>query len=123
MHRAGLASTRRRPVNSALGRMKPRSPLNLPAQLSIAALVTLGLVGGSLIVAHSGFETSPRRGGTSTFVPAPEAYLLAAVMYLMSCLAMLALLRNCDTSRPVIAAAFCAYAAVATSLIGALAPA
>ena len=120
---AGKASNRRRPVNSALGRMKQQPPLNVPAQLSIAALVVLGLIGGSLIVAHSGFETSPRRGGTSTFVPAPEAYVLAAVMYLMSCLAMLALLRNRDTSRPAIAAAFCAYAAVATSLVAALAPA
>ena len=102
--------------------MKPQPPLNRPAQLSIAALVGLGLIGGSLIVAHSGFETSPRRGGTSTFVPVPEAYLLAAVMYLMSCLAMLALLRNRDTPRLAIAAAFCAYVAVAVSLVTALAP-
>lgn len=71
---------------------------NLPLRLSIAALFILGLVGGTLIVAYSGFETSPRRGGTPVFVPAPEAYIIAAAMYAMSCLAMLALLRSKTTS-------------------------
>ncbi|MGV8805461.1 MAG: hypothetical protein ACWA6Y_10920 [Polaromonas sp.] len=102
--------------------MKPQPPLNLPARLSIAALVLLGLIGGSLIVAHSGFETSPRRGGTPTFVPAPEAYVLALIMYLMSSLALIALLRNRNTSRQAIAAALCAYVAIAASLVAALAP-
>ena len=119
---AGKASTRLRPANSALSRMKPQPQLNLPAQLSIAALVLLGLIGGSLIVAHSGFETSPRRSGTPTFVPAPEAYVLAVVMYLMSCIAVIALLRNRNTSRPAIAAALCTYAVAAASLVAALAP-
>jgi hypothetical protein len=91
---AGKAATRRRPVNSALGRMKESPPLNMPARLSIAALLVLGLLGGTLIVAYSGYETSPRRGGTPVFVPAPQAYIIAAAMYGMSCLAMLALLRN-----------------------------
>ena len=68
--------------------------MNLPARLSIAALLILGLLGGTLIVAYSGYETSPRRGGTPVFVPAPQAYIIAAAMYGMSCLAMLALLRN-----------------------------
>ena len=72
----------------------PAPPLNLPAQISVAALCILGLLGGTLIVAYSGFETSPRRGGVPVFVPAPQAYILAATMYGMSCLAMLALLRN-----------------------------
>lgn len=102
--------------------MKPPPPLNLPAQLAIAALVLLGLLGGSLIVAYSGFETSPRRGGTPTFVPAPEAYILAAVMYLMSSLAMMALLRNRNISKRAIAVALCAYVAVAASLATVLAP-
>ncbi len=74
--------------------MKDTPPLNLPARISIAALFILGLLGGTLIVAYSGFETSPRRGGTPVFVPAPQAYIIAAAMYVMSCLAMLALLRN-----------------------------
>jgi hypothetical protein len=72
-----------------------KSPLfNLPLRLSIAAMFILGLLGGTLIVAYSGYETSPRRGGTPVFVPAPQAYIIAAAMYGMSCLAMLALLRN-----------------------------
>lgn len=102
--------------------MKPQQPLTLPAQLSVAALVLLGLIGGSLIVAHAGFETSPRRGGTPTFVPAPEAYVLAVVMYLMSGLAMIALLRHRNSSKRAIAMALCAYVAIAASLVAVLAP-
>jgi cytochrome bd-type quinol oxidase subunit 2 len=122
MHLAAKAPCRRRPVSSTLGRMKTDPQLSLPAQLSVAALVVLGLLGGSLIVAHSGFETSPRRSVTSTFVPAPEAYFLAAIMYLMSCIAMLALLRNREASKKAIATAFCAYIVFATSVVAALNP-
>ena len=103
--------------------MKPQPPLNRPAQLSIAALVVLGLIGSALIVAHAGFETSPRRGGPSTLVPAPQAYVLAAVLYLMSFLALLALLRDRQASRPAIAVAVCAHAATAASLVAVLTPA
>lgn len=74
--------------------MKESPPLNLPARLSIAAMFVLGLLGGTLIVALSGYETSPRGGGTPVFVPAPQAYVMAAAMYGMSCLAMLVLLRT-----------------------------
>lgn len=102
--------------------MNSQAPLNLPAQIAVAALVVLGLLGGSLIVAHSGFETSPRRGGSSTLVPAPEAYVLAAIMYLMSCIALLALLRNHKRSMYAVAAAFCAYAAIAAGVIVILNP-
>lgn len=87
--------------------------LNLPAKLSIAALALLGLLGGSLIVAHAGFETSPRRGGASTFVPVPEAYILSAVMYLMSCLALLVLLRDRQASTTTMVLAVGAYVAAA----------
>ena len=52
--------------------MKPQPPLNWPARLAVAAMLILGLLGGSLVLAHAGFETSPRRGGTSTFVPLPR---------------------------------------------------
>jgi hypothetical protein len=93
-----LAPRRRPPVLIELRRqawsVKQQSPLSLPLQLSIGALVLLGMVGGSLIVANSGFETSPRRGGSPTFVSAPEAYALAAVMYAMSGTAAIALFRN-----------------------------
>jgi len=88
----------------------PHAPeLNLPARASIAAMFVLGLLGGTLVVAYSGFETSPRRGGTPVFVPAPEAYFIAAIMYGMSCLAMLALLRNRNRSPALSAAAVLAY--------------
>lgn len=76
------------------GRMHETKPMSMPLRLSIAAMFVLGLLGGTLIMAHSGFETSPRRGGTSVFVPLPEAYVIAATMYGMSLLAMLALLRS-----------------------------
>jgi len=86
---------------------------NLPLRLSIAALFILGLIGGTLIVAYSGFETSPRRGGTPVFVPAPQAYIIAAAMYAMSCLAMLALLRSKTTSLFWAAVAVAGYVALA----------
>jgi hypothetical protein len=102
--------------------MNHSTPLNLPAKLSVAALCLLGLLGGSLIVAHAGFETSPRRSSTSTFVPAPEAYFLAAVMYLMSCIALLALLRDRKTSVHATAVVFCGYIVAAWFTVQALTP-
>ncbi len=91
--------------------------LNLPARISIAALFVLGLVGGVLVVAYSGYETSPRRGGTSVFVPAPEAYVVAAAMYGMSCLAMLALLRHRSRSWALSIAAVLAYVVLAWIMV------
>lgn len=96
--------------------MKPALPLSSAAKVAIMAMVLLGLVGGSLIVAHSGFATSPKRGGPSTFVPAPEAYLLAATMYGMSTIGMVALLRARQSSKPTIAVAAFLYAAAAAIL-------
>lgn len=95
----------------------PTPPLNVPAKLSIAALLLLGLLGGSLIVAHSGFETSPRRGGPSTFVPAPEVYVIAVVLYLMSCLALAALLREWKAAKAISVAAFAGYGVIAWGLV------
>lgn len=92
---------------------RPPTRLNLPAQLSVAALGVLGWLGGSLVIAHAGFETSPRRGGTPTLVPLPEAYLVAGLMYLMSCVALLALLQDRKATGPVMAAALCAYPGLA----------
>lgn len=95
---------------------------NLPLRLSIAALFILGLVGGTLIVAYSGYETSPRRGGTPVFVPAPEAYIIAAAMYAMSCLAMLALLRNKTTSLLWAGVAVAGYVVLAWLLVRVVGP-
>lgn len=110
----------RAPIEPSAKKMTNRSPnppLNVPAKLSIAALLVLGLLGGSLIVAHSGFETSPRRGGSSTFVPAPEAYVIAVVLYLMSCLALAALLREWKAAKAISVAAFAGYGVIAWGLV------
>jgi hypothetical protein len=102
--------------------MKPALVLSPAVQFFVAAIVVLGLIGGSLIVAHSGFATSPRRGGPSTFVPAPQAYLLAATMYAMSFIGMLALLRNRQASSLTVSLAVCFFAFVAAGIVAALAP-
>ncbi|ODS65071.1 MAG: hypothetical protein ABS37_09695 [Acidovorax sp. SCN 65-108] len=91
--------------------------MNLPAKISIAALAVLGLLGGSLIVAYAGFATSPRRGGPSTFVPAPEAYILSAVMYAMSFLALWVLLRDRQASKATTLAAMGAYGVMAWATV------
>ncbi|MFC3147430.1 hypothetical protein [Piscinibacterium candidicorallinum] len=50
-------------------------------------------------MAHSGFESSPKRGGPSVFVPAPQAYAMAAIMYAMGFIGLLALLRSRGAGR------------------------
>jgi hypothetical protein len=100
--------------------MKNQS-LGFAAQLSIAAIVLLGMVGGSLILAHGGFETSPKRGGQSVFVPAPLSYVMAATMYGMSVVGMLALIREWRWSRMAMALTVVLYVAVAVASIRVLA--
>lgn len=74
--------------------MKPAENLGRGAQIAIMALVVLGLMGGSLVIAHTGFETSPKtRGVQPVFVPLPQAYLMVAAMYGQSLIGMLVLLR------------------------------
>lgn len=97
--------------------MPSPAPLGLPAKIAIMALAVLGLLGGSLIIAHAGFETSPRRGGTPTLVPVPEAYLLSAIMYAMSCIALLVLLRDRRVARTTLALAFGGYAVAAWATV------
>ncbi len=105
-----------------MNHMKTPVALTPAAQVAVAAIVLLGMLGGSLIVAHSGFGTSPRHGGHSTFVPAPQAYFLAAIMYSMSTVGMLALLQHRKASRIATAIAAIAYAIVATMLTSFLSP-
>ncbi len=92
-------------------------PLSLGTQLAVTAVVVLGMVGGGLIVAHSGFGTSHKYAGSSTFVPAPQAYFLAAVMYGMSVIGMLALLQNRQASWLLKAFAVLAYTTTSTLLV------
>ena len=102
--------------------MESLSGLNRPAQAAVAALVLLGLLGGSLIVAYPGFATSPRFGGPSTFVPAPEAYVPATILYSMSAIGLLALLRNRKASWMSTTAAMVMYCAAAALAAAALTP-
>jgi hypothetical protein len=92
-------------------------------QFFVAVLVVLGLIGGSLIVAYSGFETSPRRGGPSVFVPAPQAYVLAAIMYAMGCVGLLALLRHHAVARLGTLLGAVLFAAAAVGMVALLQPA
>jgi len=102
--------------------MAAPKPLSPAAQASVLAIVLLGLLGGCLILAHAGFSTSPPRGGTTTFVPAPQAYLLAGVLFCMSVIGLAALLRNRQVSGGVTALAVVLYAFAAAWLTQALAP-
>jgi hypothetical protein len=98
--------------------MKQQS-LTTAAQIAVAALVLLGMVGGSLIVAHGGYETSPRRGGSPVFVPAPQGFIIAAMMYGMSVLGVVALLREWHQSRTTITIAIALYAIMAVIFVSA----
>jgi hypothetical protein len=96
--------------------MKPPLILGSGAQFFIAALVVLGLFGGSLILAHSGFETSSKRGADPVFVPLPQAYIIAALMYAMSAIAAVALLRHHKASNTLVILSTVLYAAIAWAL-------
>ena len=52
------------------------------------------MLGGCLIAAGSGFTASGKRGDWQIFVPAPQAYIMAAIMFVMSGLALLWLLQQ-----------------------------
>ncbi len=97
--------------------MKPPQPLGLALQLSVAAIVVLGMVGGTLIVAHSGYETSPKGGGIPVFVPAPQAYFLAATMFGMSVIGMVALIWSRRQSVGLAALFVLLYVAIAVAAI------
>jgi hypothetical protein len=108
--------------NTSADLVNEPTALSLPLRLSIAAMFILGLVGGTLIAAYSGFETSPRRGGTPIFVPAPQAYIIAAAMYGMSCLALLALLRSRTKSLVWAGGAVAAYVLLAWIFVRSIGP-
>lgn len=56
------------------------------------------------------------------FVPAPEAYVIAAAMYSMSCLAMLALVRHRSKSWALSIAAVFAYVVLAWVMVAIVGP-
>lgn len=53
------------------------------------------MLGGCLVLAGRGFTTSSKRGGWEVTVPVPEAYAMAAIMFSLSALAVIWLLRQC----------------------------
>ena len=98
--------------------MKPVENLGRGAQIAVMALVVLGMISGSLIIAHTGFETSPKtRGAQPVFVPLPQAYLMVAAMYGQSFIGMLVLLRARKISKTGITLSVLGYITVALTLI------
>lgn len=83
----------------------------------IAALASLGMIGGCLVIAGGGFTTSNKRGGWDVFVPIPEAYVMAAIMFTLSALAVIWLLREFAVTALGQSLAVLAYLGVSIALI------
>lgn len=74
--------------------MKDVRPLSLPALLSVAALVLLGIAGGWLILLFGGFHHRIHRYTADTvFVSGPPALLMAALMFSLAVLGALVVAR------------------------------
>ena len=56
--------------------------------VAVLFLAFFALVGGCLILAQDGFTTSSKRGHWSIFVPAPQAYVMAGIMFTLSVLGL-----------------------------------
>lgn len=61
---------------------------------SVTALALLGMIGMCLIFAEQGFTTSSKRAHWSIFVPLPQAYIMAGIMFALSSIAVLWLLQQ-----------------------------
>ena len=72
---------------------------------SVVFLFALGLLGGCLVVAGHGFTTSGKRGQWQIFVPPPQAYVMAAIMFALSAIALLWLLRQAKARASTVAIA------------------
>ena len=88
---------------------------------AVLSLAFFALLGGCLILAQDGFTTSSKRGHWSIFVPAPQAYLMAAIMFTLSGLGVLWLLQQAQASRPVYLIAAVGYGGLVFALTKALA--
>ncbi len=87
---------------------------------SVASLAVLGMVGGCLVVAGEGFTTSNKRGTSEVFVPAPQAYVMAVIMFAMSVIAVLWLLQQARLRASHCVIFFAAYLCIAFVLTRAL---
>lgn len=77
---------------------------------AVLSLAFFALVGGCLVLAQDGFTTSSKRGYWSIFVPAPQAYLMAAFMFTLSILGVLRVLQQVQAPRQVCLATAASYA-------------
>jgi hypothetical protein len=66
---------------------------------SVSALATLGLIGGCMIVAGGGFTASGKRSEWHVFVSGPQAFIMAAIIFSLSAIAVTWLLQQYKVSR------------------------
>jgi hypothetical protein len=83
---------------------------------SVIALGILGMIGGCIILSQDGFTTSSKRGHWSIFVSTPEAYVMAAIMFSMSMVAVIWLLTQSKVRFTGYAVSFALYIAAVFSL-------
>lgn len=76
---------------------------------AILCLAFFAFVGGCLIIALDGFTTSGKHGHWSIFVPAPQAYVMAAIMFSLSALGVAWALQQAQAARRTCVAAAIAY--------------
>jgi hypothetical protein len=88
---------------------------------AVFALTFFALMGGCFVLAQDGFTTTSKRGNWSIFVPAPQAYVMAAIMFTLSLLGAVWLLQQSKTSRSVWLIATAGYACAAFAMTKALA--
>lgn len=88
---------------------------------SVSSLALLGLIGGCLIFAQGGFTSSSKRGEWSVFVPPPQAYVMAAIMFALSTIAVVWLLREVNARRSLYLLAGVVYFGLAAILTQVLA--
>lgn len=83
-----------------LGRMNKPREYTMAARLAMACLAILGSVGGWLIVVGYGFHHKPYRSSPDTvFVNGPEAFVMAAIMFILSAVSVAALLQAWNAPR------------------------
>ncbi len=88
------------------------------AQFAIAVLVALGTIGGSMIIALGGFNTSSKRIASVIFVSGIPAYFLATIMFSLAVVGMVALLRAWSVSVLKMILVLILYASLTCTLIG-----
>lgn len=88
---------------------------------SVIAFAFFSLVGGCLVFALDGFTTTGKHSSWSVFVPTPQAYVMAAIMFAQSIVGVLWLLQQIKAPPLGYVAATAAYGGLALGLTKALA--